>query len=176
MRPGVCTGNSDCIWVMSHVNQSTWKQNAWFQNYIYGMAIYGQNGQLHFFLVQFSCSVVSDSLWSHGLQHNRLPYPSPAHGACSNSSPSSQWCHSTILSSVIPFLPSIRVFSNESVLHIRWPKYWSFSFSMSPSNGYSGLISFRWTGWISLQSEGLSRVFSNTTVEQNQFFSAQLSL
>ena len=59
--------------------------------------------------------------------------------------------------------PSIRVFSNESVLHIRWPKDWSFSLSISPSNEYSGLISLEWTGWISLQSKGLSRVFSNTT-------------
>ena len=73
--------------------------------------------------------------------------------------------------------PSIRVFSNVSALRIRWPKYWSFSFSISPSNEYSGLISFRmWTGWISLQSKGLSRVFSNTTVQKHQFFSAQLSL
>ena len=66
--------------------------------------------------------------------------------------------------------PSIRVFSSESALHIRWPKYWSFSFNISPSNGYSGLIFLRWTGWISLQSKGLSRVFSNTTVQKHQFF------
>ena len=72
--------------------------------------------------------------------------------------------------------PSIRVFSNESVLRIRWPKYWSFSFSISPSNEYSGLISLGWTGWISLQSKGLSRVFSNATVQKHQFFGAQLSL
>ena len=72
--------------------------------------------------------------------------------------------------------PSIRVFSNESVLHIRWPKYWSFSFSISPSNKYSGLISLGWPGWISLQSKGLSRVFSNTTLQKHQFFGAQLSL
>ena len=72
--------------------------------------------------------------------------------------------------------PSIRVFSNESVLHIRWPKYWSFSFSISPSNQSSGLISFRMTGWISLQSTGLTRGFSNTTVQKHQFFGAQLSL
>ena len=71
---------------------------------------------------------------------------------------------------------SIRVFSNESVLYIRWPKYWSFSFSISPSNEYSGLISLGWTGWISLQSKGLSRVFSNTTVQKHQFFGTQLSL
>ena len=62
--------------------------------------------------------------------------------------------------------PSIRVFSSESVLHIRWPKFWSFSFSIHPSNEYSGLISFR-TGWISLQSKGLSRVFSKTTVQKH---------
>jgi len=72
--------------------------------------------------------------------------------------------------------PSIRVFSNESVLHIRWPKCWSFSFSISPSNEYSGLFLLGWTGCISLQSKGLSRVFSNTTVQKHQFFSAQLSL
>ena len=69
--------------------------------------------------------------------------------------------------------PSIKVFSNESVLHIRWSEYWSFSFSISPSNEYLGLISFR-MDW--LQSKGLSRVFSNTTVQKHQFFSAQLSL
>ena len=69
-----------------------------------------------------------------------------------------------------------RVFSNKSVLHIRWPKYWSFSFSISPSNKYSGLISFRWTALISLQSKGLSRVFSITTVQKHPFFGTQLSL
>ena len=79
--------------------------------------------------------------------------------------------------------PSIMVFSNESVLCIRWPNYWSFSFTISPSNEHSGLISFRmdWfplgrTGWISLLSKGLSRVFSNTTVQKHLFFGAQLSL
>ena len=72
--------------------------------------------------------------------------------------------------------PSVRVFSNESVLHIRWPKYWSFSFSISLSHEYSGLISLRMDCWISLQSKGLSRVFSSITVQKHQFFSAQLSL
>ena len=72
--------------------------------------------------------------------------------------------------------PSIRVFSNESALHIRCPKYWSFSFNISPSNEYSGLISLGRTGWMTLQSKGLSRVFSNTTVQKHQFFGAQLSL
>ena len=72
--------------------------------------------------------------------------------------------------------PSIRVFSSESVLPIRWPKYWSFSFSISPSNEYSNEFPLGWTVWISLQSKGLLRVFSNTTVQKYQFFSAQLSL
>ena len=72
--------------------------------------------------------------------------------------------------------PSVRVFSNESALRIRCPKYGSFSFSISPSNDYSGLISFTLTSLISLQSKGLSRVFSNTTVQKHQFFGAQLSL
>ena len=74
-----------------------------------------------------------------------------------------------------PIPPSIRVFSNESTLHLRWPKYWSFSFSIIPSKEIPGLISLEWTGWISLQSKGLSRIFSNTTVQKHQFFGAQLS-
>ena len=88
----------------------------------------------------FSHLVLSSSLRPHGLHHARLPCPSPSPGACSNSCPLSQWCHLTISSSVIPFSPSLRVFSNKSVLRIRWPKYWSFSFSISPSNEYSGLM------------------------------------
>jgi len=83
-------------------------------------------------------------------------------------------CHPLLLLPSI--VPSIRVFSNESVLHIRWPKYWCFSFSISPSNESSGLTSFRTDGWISLQSKGLSRVFSNTTVQKHQFLGAQFSL
>ena len=79
--------------------------------------------------------------------------------------------------SLLPWVfPSIGVFSNESALHIRWPKYWSFSFSISPSNEYSGLIPLRLTGLISLQSKGLSRVFSTTTIQKHQFFSTQPSL
>ena len=83
-------------------------------------------------------------------------------------------CHPLLLTHSI--FPSIRVFSNESVLLIRWPKYWSFSFSICLSNKYSGLISLGLIGLISLQSKGLSRVFSNTTVQKHQFFGAQLSL
>ena len=82
-------------------------------------------------------------------------------------------CHPLLLLSIFP---SIRVFSSESVLHIRWPEYWNFSFSISPSNEYSGLISLGLTGLISLLSKGLSGVFSNTTVQKHQFFNTQLSL
>ena len=100
------------------------------------------------FLLLFGCSVMSDPLWLQELQHVRLPCPSPSPRACSNLCPLSQRCHPTIWFSVTPLLllpslfPSIRVFSNESVLHITWPKYWSFSFSISPPNEYSVLISF----------------------------------
>ena len=83
-------------------------------------------------------------------------------------------CHPLLLLPSI--FPRIRVISSESVLHIRWPKYWSFSFNISPSNEYSGLISFTIDWLDSLQSKGFSRVFSNTTVQKHQFFSAQLSL
>ena len=81
-------------------------------------------------------------------------------------------CHPLLLP---PVPPSIRVFSSESTLRMRWPKYWSFSFSISPSNEHPELISLGWTGWISLQSKGLSRVFSNTTVQKHQFVGAQPS-
>ena len=105
--------------------------------------------------VQFSGSVVSDSLQPHESQHARPPCPSPTPGVYSNSCPSSRWCHPAISSSVVPFfscppiLPSIRVFSSESTLCIRWPKYWSFNFSISPSNEHPGLISFR-MDWLDL--------------------------
>ena len=136
--------------------------------------------------VQFSCSAVSDSLRPHGLQHARLPCPSPTPGAYSNSCPSSQQCHPTISSCVGPLLPpsilpSIRVFSNESVLHIRWPKYWSFSFSISPSNEYSGLISFRmdWFDLLAVQGTLKSLLQHNSSkasiLRCSTFFMVQLS-
>ena len=107
----------------------------------------------------FSHSGMSKSLQHHGLQHTRLPCHSPSPGAWSNSCPSSWWCQPTISSSVIPLLlhsvfPRIRGFSSESALHIRWPKYWSFSFSISPSNEYSGLIPFRMDWFDLLASQG----------------------
>ena len=106
-------------------------------------------------VVQFSCSVMSNSLWPHEPQHTRPPCPSPTPGVHSDSHPSSQWWPSSRLILCRPLLllpsicPSIRVFSNKSALCIRWPKYWSFSFSISPSNEHPGLISFR-TDWLKI--------------------------
>ena len=105
--------------------------------------------------VQFSHSVVSDSLRPHEPQHTRPPCPSPAPGVYPNSFPLSRWWPSSHLILHRPLLlltaifPSIRVFSNESVLHIMWPKYWSFSFNISPSNEHLTLISFR-MDWLDL--------------------------
>ena len=82
-------------------------------------------------------------------------------------------CRPLLLLTPVP--PSIRVFSNESALRMRWPKYWSFSFNISPSDEHPGLISFRMDWLVSLQSKGLSRVFSNTTVQKHQFFGTQIS-
>ena len=82
-------------------------------------------------------------------------------------------CRPLLLLPSIP--PSIRVFSNESTLHMRWPKYWSFSFSIIPYKEIPGLTPSEWTGWISLQCKGLSKVFSNTTLQKHQFFGTQLS-
>ena len=133
--------------------------------------------------VQFSCSVVSNSATpgSHGLQHARPPCPSPTPRAYPNSCPLSRWCHPTI-SSCHPLLllpsifPTIRIFSNESALHIGWPKYWSFSFSISPSKEIPGLISFRMDWLDLLAAQGTLKSLLQHTVQQHQFFSAQLSL
>ena len=104
--------------------------------------------------VQFSCSVVFDSLQPHGLQHTRPPCPSPTPRACSNSCPLSQWCHPTISSSVILFSSHLNLSQHQGLFKWvsslqRWPKYWSFSFSISPSTEYSRLISFR-MDWLDL--------------------------
>ena len=112
----------------------------------------GSLNKLQFISVQFSCSVVSDSLRPHESQHARPPYPTPTPGVHWDSHPSNQWCHSAISSSVIPFSScpqSFPVFSNELALRIRWPKYWSFSFNINPSNEHPGLISFT-MDWLDL--------------------------
>ena len=131
--------------------------------------------------VQFSCSVVSNSLRPHELQHARPPCPSPTTGVHSNSCPSSWWCHPAISSSVVPFsscpqsLPASESFPMSQLF--AWggqsPGVSALgSFLPKNTQGWSPL---EWTGWISLQSKGLSRIFSNTTVQKHQFFSAQLS-
>ena len=137
--------------------------------------------------VQFSCSVVSDSLQPHELQHARPPCPSPTPRVHSNSCLSSQWCHPAISSSVVPLLllppipPSIRVFSNESTLHMRWPKYWSFSFSISPSKEHPGLISFRmdWLDLLAVQGTLKSLLQHHSSkasiLWHSAFFTVQLS-
>ena len=132
--------------------------------------------------VQFSHSVMSNSLRPHGLQHARRPCPSPTHGVYSDSCPVSQWCHPTILSSVVPFSSCPQPFPASGSFQMSQPFTSggqgigvSASASVLPMNtqDWSPL---GWTGWISLQSKGLSRAFSNTTVQKHQFFCTQLSL
>ena len=131
---------------------------------------------------EFSRSVLSDSLWPHGLQHARLPCPSPTPGAYSNSRPSSWWCHPTISSSVVPFSSHLQSFPASGSFPMS--QFFtsdgqsigaSASASVLPMN-IQDWVPLGLTDWISLQSKGLSRVFSNTTVQKHQFFSAQLSL
>ena len=130
------------------------------------------------------CSVAKLCLTLHDpigyiLQTARPPCPSPSPRVCQSSCPLHQWCHPTFSTSghsllLLPSIfPSIKVFSNESVLCIKWPKYWSFSFSISPSNEYSGLTSFKIDLFDLLEAKGFSRVFSNTKVQKHQFFGAQ---
>ena len=130
--------------------------------------------------VQFSSSVMPDSLRSHGLQHARLPCPSPTPRACSNSCPSSWWCHPTISSSVIPFSSCLQSFPASgsfpmSQFFTSGDQSIGASASVLPMN-IQDWFPLGLTGWISLQSKGLWRVFSNTTVQKHQFFSTQLSL
>ena len=131
--------------------------------------------------VQFNCSFVSNSLQPNGLQHNRPPCPSPTPGVYSDSHPLSQWCHPTISSYVVPFSSRLQSFPASGSFQMS-----QFFTSGGQSIGLSAWTSvlpmnmqdwfpLGWTGWISLQSKGLSRVFSNTTVQKHQFFSAKLS-
>ena len=128
------------------------------------------------------CSVMFDSLWPNGLQCARPPCPSPAPGVCSNSCPLRRWCHPTNSSSVIPFSSHLQSFPASESFQMSL-----FFASGGQSIGVSASASvlpmntqdwspLGWTGWITLQSKGLSRVFSNTTVQKHQFFVSQLSL
>ena len=131
--------------------------------------------------VQFSCSVVSDSLWPHGLQHARLPNLLPTRRDYPNSCPLSQWCHRTISSSVVLFSSCLQSFPATGSFQMS-KLFASGGTSIAVSASTSVLLNtqdwfpLEWTGWISLQSKGLSKVFSNNTVQKHQLCSAQLSL
>ena len=124
--------------------------------------------------IQFSCSMVSDSLRSHGLQYARLPCPSPTTGAYSNSCPSRWWCHPTISSSLIPFSSHLQSFPASGSFPMS--QYFTSAgqsievlvSTLVPPMNIQGWFPLGWTGWISLQTKGLSRVFSNTTVQKHQ--------
>ena len=137
---------------------------------------------LTFSSIQFSRSVMSDSLWPHGLQHARPPCPSPIPGVYPNSCPLSQWCHPTISSSVILFSSCPQSFPASGSFQMS-QLFASGGQSIGVSASTSVLLMntqdwspLGWTGWISLWSKDLSRVFSSTTVQKYQFFGAQLSL
>ena len=134
--------------------------------------------------VQFSHSVMSSSLCLHGMQHARLPCPSPTPRVYSNSCPLSQWCHPTISSSVVPFSSCLQSFpaSGSFQMGQLFSGHLTSGQNIGVSASASGLAMniqdwspLGWTGWISWQSKGLSRVFSNTTVQKHQFFVPQLS-
>ena len=128
--------------------------------------------------VQFSRSVVSDSLRPHESQHARPPCPSPTPGVHSNSRPSSRWCHPAVSSSVVPFsscpqsLPASESFPVSQLFAWGGQSTGVSSLASVLPQNTQGWSPLEWTGWISLQSKGLSRVFSNTTVQKHQFFSA----
>ena len=143
---------------------------------------YKYSGRLYntFSSVQFSYSVVSNSLRPHESHHTRPPWPPPTPGAYSNSCPSSWWCHPAISSSVVPFSSCPQSFPASGTFPISQLFVWggqstgvSTSESVLPMN-IQDWFPLGWTGCISLQSKGLSRVFSNTTVQKHQFFCAQL--
>ena len=174
------------LWVGIPFSRRSSKPRGWIcVSCISGRFIYhwatGKALRLWFSSIQFSLSVVSNYLWPHELQHARPPCPSPTPGVHSYSCPSSRWCHPAISSSVVPFsscpqfLPASEFFPMSQLF--AWGGQStgvSASASFHPKNtqGWSPL---EWTNWISLQSKGLSKVFSKTTVQKHQFFSTQLS-
>ena len=137
--------------------------------------------QTQFSSVQFSCSVVSDSLQSCELQYTRPPCPSPTPRVHSNSHPSSRWCHPAISSSVVPFsscpqsLPASESFAMSQLFTWGGQNNRVSALASFPPKNIQDWSPLWWTGWISLQSKGLSRVFSNITVQKHQFFGTQLS-
>ena len=167
-----------CIFIFIYLNdwaQLIWDINLYKNNFGFIRIKYVISS------VQFSCSVMSDSLRPHELQHVRPPCPSPTPEVHSNSRPSSRWCHPAISSSVVPFSSCPQFLPASESFPVTQLFAWG-----GQSTGVSALASFlpkksrgwspsEWTGWISLQSKGLSGVFSNTTVQKHQFFVTQLS-
>ena len=149
----------------------TWSQ-ATFSAFFFNWSIVNLSS------IQFSHSVMPDSLWPCGLQHTRLPCPSPTPRACSNSCPCSRWCHPTISSSAVPFSSRLQSFlASESFPVSQFFVSGGQSIGVSASASalpmnIKGWFPLGWTGWISFQSKELSRVFSNTTVQKYHFFGA----
>ena len=164
---------------MDYTNISSFHPDSYYQNtlLIYSFKV----ASLLFMSIHVSRTVVSASSWPCRQQHARLPCPLPTPGAYSYSCSLSQWCNPSI-SSCCPLLllpstfPGLRVFSSESVLHIRWPKYWSFSFSTSPSKEYSGLISFKIDWFDLLAVQGTLKSLLQHHSSKASRFSTQLSL
>ena len=167
-----------------HVNihEDTWQGLGFAFTDCYLLPVKYKSKNIFVFSVQFSCSVLSNSLWSHALQHASLPCPSPTPGANSNSFLSKWWCHPTISSSVVPVSSCLQSFPasesfpmNQFFSSSGQTIVVSASASVLPMN-IQDWIPLGLTGGISLLSKGLSRVFSYTTLQKNQFFSTQLSL
>ena len=168
---------SDLLAVTPPVSGSCWLCCAWAaRNMFYFFNYFVLTS------VQFSRSVMSDSLWPHELQHTRLPCPSPTPGLYSNSCPLSWWCHPAISSSVVPLsscpqsLPASESFPMSQLFAWGGQSTGVSASASLPLKNTQDWSPLEWTGWISLQSKGFSRVFSNTTVQKHQFFGGQLSL
>ena len=166
---------------ITEISKHIFRYEKWRKNSHISLNFYLMHWKSMFSSVQFSCSVMFDSLWPHESQHARPPCPSPSPGVHSNSHPLSQWCHPAISSSVIPFSSCPQSLPASESFLVSQLFAWG-----GQTTGVSALASFlpkitqdwspsEWTGWIYLQSKGLSRVFSNNTVQTHQFFGAQPS-
>ena len=173
-RSSIILNCSFCLFALPAISSP----NPWLEKLFCFLSLYF----CIFYSVQFSRPVMSDSLWPQGLQHTRPPCPSPTPGVYSNSCPLSRWCHPAISSSIVLFTSCFQSFPvSGSFLMSQFFTSGSQSIRVSASASVVPMniqdwFPLGWTGWISLQSKGLSRIFSNTTVQKHQFFSAQLSV
>ena len=174
---------SNVMLASGKISQPCWLTPSFWKSIIYKMGLSFIPWHLQLYYsgdLLFSCSVMSDSLWPHGLQHARLPCLSPSPRACSNSCPLSPWCCPTILSSVVPFSFCLQSFPASGSFQMS-PFFASGSQSIGASASVLPMNIQNWfplglPSLISLQSKGLSRVFSKPTVQKHQFFGSQLSL